>query len=515
MQVEKFSFEVLQNKFYEQPVEMVRGKEIRKVSDGCIKYINKYFFQSVNDNYYFWNAESKQFVLHTAISLKSVYFSKLPNEINFYFFKERTALYEVVSEVNKPRVYDEKINTFEGLKYENVKPFEEYSTKTKEGVNLYLSYMKEVLCSNNQESFDYIMKWVANMCKGNKNDSCLYLKGIEGIGKSSFSDFLKEYVLGPKISTLSKTDTLRSPFNKILCGKLLVVFEELPRFSDNEWEAISSILKDYITGSETLYADKNEKQFKARNINNYIINSNVDAIKHSEGRRYYILDLSTKRKGDFEYFGKLKNTCFNNKVGEAFYSYCLEIDTKGFIPQNMPTSIGKLNAIAERLDFVYQFLKDEFVLQEKGMRMTVNELHDLYKSYCVDNCKKALGKIKFCTKLKEIQIEYRPSNGKNIYAYSQEQLADIAEKGRWIHELDSYSSKKTKAVKSHDLDDDSEDTYEKEQSSNKKIQDLEKQLKKCNDERVINKISLWLSEHGSSKQVKDLDNIINATHYIL
>jgi len=80
MQVGKFSFEVLKNKFYEQPLKKVGSKEIRIVSDDCIKYMNKYFFQSVNDNYYFWNAESKQFVLHTVVSLKSVYFSKLAKQ---------------------------------------------------------------------------------------------------------------------------------------------------------------------------------------------------------------------------------------------------------------------------------------------------------------------------------------------------------------------------------------------------------------------------------------------------
>ena len=91
-----------------------------------------------------------------------------------------------------------------------------------------------------------------------------------------------------------KRDVTKYPERRVYKHSLAMVFEELPRFSDNEWEAISSQLKDYKTGSETLYADKNEKQFKARNINNYIINSNVDAIKRSEGRRISTI-RSTKR----------------------------------------------------------------------------------------------------------------------------------------------------------------------------------------------------------------------------
>jgi hypothetical protein len=44
-------------------------------------------------------------------------------------------------------------------------------------------------------------------------------------------------------------------------------------------------------------------------MNNYIINTNVEAIKASEGRRYYILDLSTQYKNKHEYFNKLYDTC--------------------------------------------------------------------------------------------------------------------------------------------------------------------------------------------------------------
>lgn len=502
MQTQKFNFDTLKNKFYEEPIVTIGRKQIRKVSDSCIEYIAQYFFQSINDNYYFWNAENKQFVLHSKETMKNVYFSKLPDEINIYFFKERTTLYEVVSEVNKPRLYDNKINLFQGFKHENVKPYAEYSKKIRKAVELYLSYMKEVLCSNDQASFEYILKWTANMCKGKKNDSCLYMKGIEGIGKSSFSDFLKQYVLGGKITTNAGTDALRTTYNKKLCGMLLVVFEELPNFGDREWEGVSSTLKDFITGLMTWYSDKYEKAFEARNINNYIINANVEALKNSDGRRYFIVPLSTKRKGDFVYFGQLRDMCFNDDVGEAFFSYCLEIDTTHFKPQDMPTSIGKRNAIAERLDTVYEFLKQEFILKRKGISMQVNDLYDLYHTFCVDSCKKVLGKIKFCTKLRDVQIEYRPSNGKNVFVYTQEQLAKIADDGKWIHELDLYDdvTKIKKKTRTHDLDDDDRE---------EQIQQLQKQLKKCNEERIMNRISLWLATHNIVSGVDNVSDVDN------
>lgn len=95
------------------------------------------------------------------------------------------------------------------------------------------SYVMEVLASNNKQSFDYILKWYSNVIKGKKNQSALYLKGHEGIGKSTMSDFIKDYVLGSKSSTKADTTPLLTPFNKMLLGKLFVIFEELPTFTES------------------------------------------------------------------------------------------------------------------------------------------------------------------------------------------------------------------------------------------------------------------------------------------
>ena len=45
-----------------------------------------------------------------------------------------------------------------------------------------------------------------------------------------------------------------------------------------------------------VYENKYEKPYEARNMNNYAILSNNDAIKDDEGRRYFILDISGHRQ---------------------------------------------------------------------------------------------------------------------------------------------------------------------------------------------------------------------------
>jgi hypothetical protein len=155
-------------------------------------------------------------------------------------------------------------------------------------------YIKEVLCNGKEDAYQYLLKWYSNVVKGKKNESVLYLKGPEGIGKSTMSDFIVDYVIGKQSCCRSNAQPLKTANNKCLMGKVLVVFEELPTFSSAEWNGVSATLKNYITGSTAMYEEKYERAIEAENFNNYVINTNIEVIQHSDGRRYYILDIKVK-----------------------------------------------------------------------------------------------------------------------------------------------------------------------------------------------------------------------------
>ena len=75
-------------------------------------------------------------------------------------------------------------------------PYSNYKNDIKAGVDIMNSYILDVLANNNQKVYDYIIKWYACVAQGKKNETCLYLKGPEGIGKSTISDFMRMNVLG-------------------------------------------------------------------------------------------------------------------------------------------------------------------------------------------------------------------------------------------------------------------------------------------------------------------------------
>ncbi len=108
--------------------------------------------------------------------------------------------------------------------------------------------MFDVLCNKREDVFLHLKKWVGNMCKGEKNNSALVLKTLaKGVGKSTLPQMLAKHILGPKLCLETGSEPLKSRFNHILGGKLLVSFEELEKFSTAEWSAVESVLKRQIT----------------------------------------------------------------------------------------------------------------------------------------------------------------------------------------------------------------------------------------------------------------------------
>jgi hypothetical protein len=275
------------------------------------------------------------------------------------------------------------------------------------------------------------------MCKGKKNDCALVLKTLmKGVGKTTLTQMLIDFILGNDLCLKTGSEPIKSHFNSILGGKLLVVFEEIETFTQAEWSAIDCRLKRQITSNKITLEKKGQDPFQATNINNYILLSNHDVC--DDDRRYFVLDVSTHRKGDTEYWDNIYDNCFNKEVGSALYSYFREINTDNFHPQNFPLTKNKLKSISKRLDTVYLFLKNKFILQHKHIEIRLTDLYESYKAFCSGINKKPCGKFDFVSKLSEIQINHYDSCGNKKYKVSLDTLKTIAQKNSWINELDEY-----------------------------------------------------------------------------
>jgi hypothetical protein len=414
-------------------MENFKLSKVKELSQNDARaYISHYFYPLTNGDHAM--RVNEKFEIFDKAVIKDTYFNRMSKELQNYYFKEITDIKTVVYKLNKETFYEDYINLCPKFMH-TYKEYKLFSPETKSKVNYMLTFILEIICGNHQESYKFLMTWISNMVKGNKNTSTPVLKGPMGLGKSSLPQFLSKHVIGNDLCLESGSGPLKSNFNSILGGKLFVCFEELENSSVSEWNSMSSVLKKMITSDRIVLEAKNKNPYETNNINNYMILSNNDAIKDDEGRRYFIADLDAKRIGDVEFFKNLYE-CFNDQVGEAFYCYLLEIDTDHFNPQGYPMTRNKLDSISKRLDSVYQFLKDDYILCNKGIQCSVQVLYDRYLEH--SKLKRQYTKIDFNKQMKLINIVHYPSSGVNKYKISKEDLLLIAKKNNWIHELDEF-----------------------------------------------------------------------------
>jgi hypothetical protein len=319
--------------------------------------------------------------------------------------------------------------------HEYSKKYSEYSVETQGKVNIMLDFVKLIWANNDDKVNQFLLKWLANMVKGNKNSSCIYVKGDEGIGKSTLVDFLRDYVVGLKLFVKGKADHLKGQHNMQLLGKLFCVFEELQLFSEAEWKAVDSELKDIITSNYMSYVDKYEKRFDAENFCNFMVLTNFNAIKGANGRRYLALDMNVSKMNDFKYFDYIFN-CFNKEVGEAVFAYLFEIDTVSFNSLDIPITQAKRDLCADLISPLEKFLKFTYLLKNKNINMKVKELFQYYLEYANDGKHGAISAQQFCKQMRELGLNHYPSNGCNSYKIPVEDLAEIANRKKWLHELD-------------------------------------------------------------------------------
>ena len=223
-------------------------------------YLTKYFVPLSDGNHAM--LVNGSYVLKDDVEVKKAYFNRIPKGLKEFYLHETGDVKTVTYALNKPTFFDDKINLCPSMKFTFNSEYVP-DTETQIKMKFFLKYIFEVLSSSKQDHYEFIIKWLSNMIKGNKNNSCLYLKGIQGIGKSTLFEFMSKYVVGEKLSLETGSDPIRTKFNEILGGKLLVSLEELENFVKNKWEIISSTLKRMITSPRINLQNKGSKSYES------------------------------------------------------------------------------------------------------------------------------------------------------------------------------------------------------------------------------------------------------------
>lgn len=405
-----------------------------------LAYVKKFFYQLD----YEYNGD--------VIAYKNNEFMQLPSKIIYEelkkvgkvvkeLFMDDPDRYELISKMGQPMFL---ADNFLNVSYQFIhtpKVFNDFSPKVKDNVKIILDNLMETWANGNVDVYEYLLNWFAKVAHGDKTQICLYLRSIEGTGKSTFTGFLHDHVFGRHLCNRSSSRPLTGDFNFNLKGRLLVLFEEVPTFDKATWHGVSGKIKTMITENTLNFKEEHKSEKSYDNYINCIVNTNYNALKEANGRRFFCVDISTKYIGEEynDYWDKVHDAA-NHETGDAFYSFLMERDVSKFKAfQNMPMTHQKENAQALNINTFQRFIKELFILKKKSLNVSACELLGYYKNfYGMKSDDATIYPLKFKIQMEENGFESRKTGGVMKYVYTLEELSAIAKKGKWMHTLDEF-----------------------------------------------------------------------------
>jgi len=255
------------------------------------------------------------------VDIKTIKFSCLFDRV-----KDKLNLYSNVC--YKPRDHNLKKNEFntwvEFVSYEEEEEEEEEKDTRLEQL---LEFIKNIICSGDDESYKYIMSWLRHtvMFPWKKTEVCIFLQSPQGCGKGAFANFLKECVYGSHCSgVVCGLDPMVQKHNCIIAKKTFIFVDELPTHT-GEFHSQFDKMKNLITEAEIYVEPKGMEGYNIQNLLNIMIATNNFWSLKLEGtdRRYFCQKVSDSKRGAkfAPYWDNLCNMVMTPETGIEFCRY--------------------------------------------------------------------------------------------------------------------------------------------------------------------------------------------------
>jgi len=225
-----------------------------------------------------------------------------------------------------------------------------FSVKPEKGkCNLFFSHIKNVLCDNNDDLYEWILDWLADLVQdpANPKGCAVVMRGPEGSGKGLLANTIGE-LFGPHHRHLIDDTHLTSNFNAHLLDAITVFADEIT-WGGNKKTA--GKLKGMVTERNLVGERKGVDALLYRNMIHVFIASNSDWVipAGAGSRRWFVLDVSGERCGDRKYFNAILNELKNGGKSAILYELLnreitndlrVAPETKGLSDQRMLNTQG-------------------------------------------------------------------------------------------------------------------------------------------------------------------------------
>ena len=244
--------------------------------------------------------------------------------------------------------YQGRLNTYYGFGMEPIACEED-------DIRLWLDHVKNIICSGNQEHFDYLMNWCAHMVQvpEEKPGVAVILKAGQGTGKGTFADPLGQ-IIGSHYQYADSPNLLTGRFNGAMENKILVFADEA-FFGSKE---ATDRMKAKITERYTTIERKGIDVISVPDFARIVMASNKENLVRIETdeRRYLFLEVSEEHKQDLGYFKPLREQINNGYLAPRLLHYLLNRDISAFVPQDVPKTKALLEQKLDNLEPVDRFI---------------------------------------------------------------------------------------------------------------------------------------------------------------
>ena len=191
----------------------------------------------------------------------------------------------------------------------------------------------EILSGRNEETFKYIINWVAHSIQRPAEKIGVVLNFIsdEGVGKNIFTNVLGKLYGGgsKKLETAHPERDVWGPFNELLTDAFLVVLSETDKRNSAGHDGK---IKAFVTDATITINPKGKTGFTTDSYHRCILNTNnADPTPTSKGdRRNVIIRCSDEKKGDTKYFEDLLEALRGPNALRSIYWTFKTLDIAGF-----------------------------------------------------------------------------------------------------------------------------------------------------------------------------------------
>lgn len=325
----------------------------------------------------------------------------LQDEDMLYF--NSSGVYPPNGETCPPKIY----NMWVPFAMEEITEYEERKTEC----DFLLNHIR-ILCNNDDEVYQYFLKWVAQMIQyPSVKTICPTIISKPGAGKGTFMKMMSRMLGSKKVGEhTSPSSTIWGQFNSDLLDEFFINLNEM---SKKERINSENKIKGLITDPTVKINIKGIKGFTIPSFHRFMGTTNSEEpLNLSDGngdRRNLVIRASDELIKNYEYFKKINSYIEDDDVIKTLYEYLKKIpnlDKFGSLPIPQTEYQKELTEISRCA--IYQFAKD-FVYEnynESKVSVLSKKLYQEFNRYIKNNgilyeCNSA----KFGLRLKRLEID--------------------------------------------------------------------------------------------------------------